>query len=180
MVQWLRVHTAVAEGWSLGPSTRVQWFAKTCNSSSRGSSALCWPPWLPALTYTYPHSQAHIHNKFLKSTKVIKSKRILRIYHSPKELGELLWFSMVWSPGWDLGPEPIVNQVSQWDPMRCGVWSAVAHQGWFYNCDTFTIANEATNQSGRNLGEQTEISVLSLYFFCRCKAILGLVRWLRR
>lgn len=27
MVQWLRVHTAVAEGWSLGPSTRVQWFA---------------------------------------------------------------------------------------------------------------------------------------------------------
>lgn len=37
MVEWLRVHSALAEDWSSVPSTHIKKLITTCNSSFRGS-----------------------------------------------------------------------------------------------------------------------------------------------
>lgn len=67
-IQQLRVLTAPAEDPRLVPSTHTHWWPRRVyNSSSRGSDAFCWPPWVPESMRTYPHEHTHnLQNKEIK------------------------------------------------------------------------------------------------------------------
>jgi hypothetical protein len=53
IAQLLRALAALAEDLSSFSSTLFCRLRTTCNSSSKGSSTLFWPPWLSALMYAY-------------------------------------------------------------------------------------------------------------------------------
>ena len=62
--QWLRSLTALPEGLSSLPITHTRQLTTACNSSSRGSDALFWPPRAPEhlwhlLTQTHSYISTH-------------------------------------------------------------------------------------------------------------------------
>lgn len=60
VVEWLRVLTALLEDPSSVPSSHIGWLTATCNSCSRGSSAIFWP--LRSLHMpVHAHTYTHIH-----------------------------------------------------------------------------------------------------------------------
>ena len=56
MAQQLGLIAALAEDLSSLPSAHARWLTASSNSSSKGSSALFWPPSVPALVCVYPHT----------------------------------------------------------------------------------------------------------------------------
>lgn len=57
--QWLRVCIALAKDPRLVPSILNEQPTTSCNSSSRGSDSLFWPPKTPTLIHTYTHTGTH-------------------------------------------------------------------------------------------------------------------------
>lgn len=53
MARQLRVLAALVENPGSVSSIHVGQLITTCSSSYKESDALLWPPWAPALTYTY-------------------------------------------------------------------------------------------------------------------------------
>lgn len=61
VVQELRVLFALPEDHRWVPSTHIQWFIKTWNSSFKGSDGLSWPPCVLHTRGIYTQTSKHIH-----------------------------------------------------------------------------------------------------------------------
>lgn len=80
MTQGPRVFTPLAEDWTLGPSTHVDWLTAAFNYSFRRSDALFLPLWAPALVCTHVGISTHVHT--IKNDK-IKSTGLHGYFHVP-------------------------------------------------------------------------------------------------